>query len=1166
MSNRKLYTTLIGINAYEKARSLNGCIKDILNADRFLRNLCSQQQGTLEYKPLYLLAPHASDKGEIEQYKTTQKVAFDPIDPTFSNVTGKAFDHLAQASGNDICLLYYSGHGSFINAAPEFWHAKATHQSETLVCVDSRSASRDLIDKELAYLLHKTLKDKPDVHCLVIMDCCHSGNNSRALDDSDVPQYRQESPSNQQVALQDYLGFKENFFTIENGKADFTDANYVHLAACRDHEKALDGYTGGVFSRRLIELLNKSGRNASYRSIVQSLAATVSIQNGSQNPVAFSAIDSNLDRQFLGGHIIPYTPSYEVRYIDSVPYWQLQAGSLQGIVPSVGDNKTLLHITPADIIAEVSSVDDFTATLTGEGLKELDIASNDYTATIKKLAIKRQVIGFSPKLKKKPDLIQQLVNQFNANSYVYFELNNQENANNDFLIDVLEREDKSWYYYLSQTTNDLPLFKAETDSKIFLDNVDAVGKWIYVKGLESGTSIFKASDFIFTVKVIEGTKITANNIDNLPGKTSAVAPGARIELAYKNDLLPALQFSVEINPESAIKECFIQALYLDGLYGIKTDFSEADTNRLTKGGKVELKTNVNGRFYNLIRLQLDKELAAYHINEIIEQLKIVVSTEANIQLNAYAQRSLEAEPARERGATRSVTDSFFDSNEEANWAVFNFNVRIIGPEKGKALTPGAQTVFSSFSIQAPAGFNAVATAVTNADIPPPSRSLEKSTSPAVWGNILAEQAPFGDDVASMIDSSVIALELSAIEGQPMPVLREGEELIINVKQNAGATRSIDGYESTIVPYGYDEATQLYFPIGYEDLAGNIRINQLPQPSGDTLLGEAVTTRSLFGSIKLYFKKILRLPVNTLALHLYKTGAWETVTDMGKIKQHIQTVPQNQKLPLIVHGIFGDTKGILEGLKADKELAVQCPAILSFDFENMSTEVPDTASVLKEALGKVGIGEQGMHKLTIIAHSMGGLVSRWLIEKEGGAHFAQKLIMAGTPNGGSEWSQASGHILNGAKFLLTHALNVAGPIKYAITGISFFLKKFHDPQTTLKGMDKGSAVIKELGKQAAASTPIPYFLVGSDTSLFRDYHEQDEFLLKVKNLLMKKIVFPGFDLALFHQAPNDMAVTLDSMKEIPGFDATTNMQTLPGDHISYFSDTATRKAILTLTYA
>jgi hypothetical protein len=94
--------------------------------------------------------------------------------------------------------------------------------------------------------------------------------------------------------------------------------------------------------------------------------------------------------------------------------------------------------------------------------------------------------------------------------------------------------------------------------------------------------------------------------------------------------------------------------------------------------------------------------------------------------------------------------------------------------------------------------------------------------------------------------------------------------------------------------------------------------------------------------------------------------------------------------------------------------------------------------------------------------------------------------------------------------------------------------------------------------------VPYFLVGSDTSWYREYKDNDIFLNKVKNLFMNKIVFPGFNLALFHQLPNDMAVTLDSMKKIMNFDSVNRMQTLPGDHISYFSEAKTRKAILALS--
>lgn len=1158
MSNRNLFAALVGINFYQKARNLDGCINDVLNFDRLLRNICSQQQGQLIYEPLYLLSPHDIDKEKIETYKKIEKLDFSYIDPSFENISGKAFNHLEKASGNDICLFYYSGHGSFISAPPEFWHTKPTHQNETLVCMDSRSTARDLVDKELAYLLHKTLKGKPDVHCLLIMDCCSSGNNTRALNEkTDSIKYRQEPPSNFQLAITNYLGFKENFFTIENGKASFTMANYIHLAACRDHEKAQDGHLGGVFSRKLVELLSKGGTGSSYRNIEQSLASTVSIQNGSQNPVAFSNPKADLDKQFLGGKMIPYKPAYEVRYMHGDAIWQLQAGSMQGIVASAGDEKTLVNILPDNIEAEVISVDDFTSTLKGDGLAMLDTDNNNYTAIVTRLAIKRQVIGISERLRLSGASVEVLHERFRSNNFVYIELYVKGNKEPDFLADLVKEENK-YLYSLSQARNDIPLFKSEGEAGSFLTNADAVGKWVYVKNLESRESIFDANDFVFTATVIEGIAITRKNINSVTGQTNTYQPGSQIELTYKNDKKPALRFSVEINSDSKIKECYIQALYLDNLYGIHTDFSETDTNRLVKGGKFELKSQVDNQSYNIVRLKLDDDYAGYNINEIVEQVKIVISAKPNVQLNAYGQEPLKRAL---RGKAKSI-DDLFDSAPESLWAVFNFKVRIIGPQKDKELIAGGETDFSSFTIQAPAGFNAIATAVTNADIPASTRSID-NVLPAIWGNILAENTPFNDDFVSMGGSSVIALELGA--GEQMPVLKPGEELIIKPKRNAAVTRSVNSYESTTVPYGYDEETQLYFPIGYEDKSGNIRINQLPKSSTGALVGEAITTRSVLGSIKLYFKKLLRLPTNTFTLHLYKDKQWEQITDKAEIKKQLKFLQPGQKLPLIVHGIFGDTKGMLEGLKEDNDFAAGLPAILSYDFENLNTKVPETATALKKDLEEVGIGQEGIPKTTIIAHSMGGLVSRWLIEQMEGDPLVEKLIMAGTPNGGSEWGQASEYILNGANFLLTHALNVTGPIKYAITGISFFIKKFHDPQASLNDMDAGSPLISKL-ENSTPPPAIPYLLIGSDTSLFREYEDNDVFLSKLKNLLMGKIVFPGLDMALFNKTPNDMAVTVASMKKITGFDNVNNMQVLAGDHISYFSEETTRKAILALTYA
>jgi triacylglycerol esterase/lipase EstA (alpha/beta hydrolase family) len=36
--------------------------------------------------------------------------------------------------------------------------------------------------------------------------------------------------------------------------------------------------------------------------------------------------------------------------------------------------------------------------------------------------------------------------------------------------------------------------------------------------------------------------------------------------------------------------------------------------------------------------------------------------------------------------------------------------------------------------------------------------------------------------------------------------------------------------------------------------------------------------------------------------------------------------------------------------------------------------------------------------------MGGLISRWFIEREGGNQIVNHLIMLGTPNGGSPWAR------------------------------------------------------------------------------------------------------------------------------------------------------------------
>src|SRR5688572_17966238 len=317
MEKRCLFASLIGINAYQQ-NALSGCIKDVLAVDLLLREQCNQQgKGKLQYEPKYFLAPTEADKKRIAAYAKEQKLKKFPASlPTFKNISTEAFAHLKNAKDGDICVFYFSGHGSQAEAPEEFWHLNGTRQNETLVCLDSRdesnAAGRDLVDKELAFLLWDAIGQKK-LHCLIIMDCCHSGNNTREI--ASDTRYRLLPASKTKIPFNKYIGFgNTNFYETRNGKANIKVARYVHLAAAMDAEKAQESSDGGLFTSKLVEVLRAGGTAKTYRELMRTVGTTVRSRNTQQNPVPFALVDDDLDLQFLGNGIVPYRPTFEVRY------------------------------------------------------------------------------------------------------------------------------------------------------------------------------------------------------------------------------------------------------------------------------------------------------------------------------------------------------------------------------------------------------------------------------------------------------------------------------------------------------------------------------------------------------------------------------------------------------------------------------------------------------------------------------------------------------------------------------------------------------------------------------------------------------------------------------------------------------------------------------------
>ncbi|MEO5996726.1 MAG: caspase family protein [Chitinophagaceae bacterium] len=1168
MSTRSLYVTFIGIDAYPQS-PLSGCIKDVLDMDLLLREQAAQQED-LHYMPAYFLAPNTTDVARIDDYERACKIKLDYKLPTFEIVTTAAFAHLKKGLDNDILVLFYSGHGSQIEAPEEFWHTKPDRQNETIVCVDSRDprypGSRDIIDKELAFLLWDTLKDKNN-HCLVIMDCCHSGNNTRGVaGESDLNiKFRYTPSSKNKIPLKNYLGYDENFYEVTDGKAKFPIAKYVHLAAARDSEKAQETFGGGLFTSKLIEALRSGGTLKSYRELVQGLHITISNRASQQNPVAFSKDDNDLNLRFLGDGIKPYQPTYEVRYDFDKEKWLMFGGAMHNIMPSLNGAKTMVKINGAVNEIAVQEVGPVTSILDAEGMTAFNKKQEDYQAVVVRMANPPIKVGLSPELLADTSSVADLKKAYDQAKQLFYVIDfEKENT----LVDYTIQRPGNNAFILTKRGSTLPLFKREISEIIFLKNIDVVSKWISVSELKNVNTEFLSGDFIFTIEKIEGKSFTSENTrdwDNYESEKKQVSPGDESMLSYMEKKQPAFRFSIAINDTSKLPRCYIGALYLDSKFGIVTDLIRNDNNQLIKGGSAaELSWTFNNDTYKSIILNIDTQYAKYNINEITEFLKIFISTEP-INLDRYKQESLELDSSITRGERGIDVLAEGNAEEETDWTVFTFPLRIVGTNKQRILKQGVPAEFLAFKIEVPVGFTATAFAATGNDLQQKLKTVTGSNDPekaflsqmilppaSIWGDTLTAETTFVNGMSPASDNDIRVLELFPDNAGTELKINEGEEILVKSKD-------LSAPEEAIVLYGYSEALQLYYPVGFSDDAGCIHIRQLPLPTPGLIRGDAILTRSA-GSVKLFFKKVQRIKkINTLALYALKPGeAPKKITDKPGEINAVLGKSTTTTIALVIHGPGGGTRHITESLIGVQGFSSVFQYILTYDYENLSTPIIKTAQELHTSLSEAGFGSSHQHKLCIIAHSSGGLVTRWLVEKEGATDFVEQVILIGTPNAG--WEVA--HIKNSVAWLMTQAMNLTGPIKYALTGLTFLLKRLEgNPGKVMEEIYPDSEFLTQL-----ASSPKPpgikYNSISGDISLLEKHAGNDFFLQRIAEAFRNNMHSPGLSNIVFKGKPNDMVVSLESMGMIKEFDP-DNMHMVAGNHLSYFSENASLEKLIEL---
>ncbi|MFT5999385.1 MAG: hypothetical protein ACI81P_001843 [Neolewinella sp.] len=1108
-----IYALMIAVSEYPDGISnLPGCKADLAAMEDFFSDYARINE--VDFKPVLLLNEAASRQGVIEN-----------------------FSHFGQAVADDVCLLYFSGHGAQMPAPPEFWDEETDRKCETMVLHDSRlPGGRDLADKELSYLIATHTKAAGQV--LAIVDSCHSGTITRMA--KAIP--RTAAPNNVPVSFEDFLGSET--YKKEGKFRHPPVGHHITLSACRPEQLAMEmpmnGVNRGLFSWFLIETMNSMDLAASsYAELIDRVRVMVKNQYRKQDVFAGATGSADLHQRFLNGKL-KRSRAYVMHFDDKLRYY-VDRGALAGI--SAG-TKGLVMDGQEEREITVSRVDAGKAFINGEDW--MDTAKAPYP-----------LVSLSGK--GEPMLIY--LDSKNLSKIITGALTNEINREKATLA-LTEDANAATYHITFLEGYGVSMVLPGEERPLFESVPKATRGWAvgFVEKLSKVSTYESTLRLAPKERVLDLNKavdITLEQVfidaygDALPSKDKAT-DGTAV-FAYQADednnlQPPMLRLKVKVKA-NYVAPLYVGMLYLDESFGVSgeampvtklTAQDEALTTRVSvdtdEGDKV---------YYNFIALDLPDKLQRWGLTEITNYLKVVVS-ETEIDLSSHDQKGLELQEKLPDGkGMRGMGVPTFKTKERRDrWGVKNIPITIYRPLFANAGLKmyGSETAGSPVTVVGkPAGL-VMGQMMLDASLST-TRALTAGTAPPcpTEGFLLQPMSLVNSRSMAAAETPLDMVQLFGISNED--AVTEATPL----RLKAGSA-----VEDGCLVFAYDEESGRYYPIGFPDKeSGEMVIQQLPKPVPEEY------TRSLGGSVKLFFRKVVSDYIPWLDGDVNKLRQAEITEDMkvkyvsdnaNVIKQEVGKA--TRPIALFVHGIIGDTTTsplILKRAKmADGTFAAdQYGLVLTYDYENLKTPLMETAQDLQKQLEDIGLGAGHGKTLHVYSHSMGGLVSRCFIEVLQGKQVVSLLFQFGTPNGGSPYGNAAQWMTP----LLSRALASGAaynPYLAPLLGLRWFV---NNALETLKQMKIGSDFLKMLAEKGNRGG-VPYYLINGDIRLIPDVTAADMgFFKKIMARLDWK---DGVD-ALFFQSPTDIAVSVKSQQDIPGI--TGLKEAIGSDHMSYFMNEA-----------
>jgi pimeloyl-ACP methyl ester carboxylesterase len=1077
---KTLHALVVAIDKYPiKGHELNGCVNDATAFASYLKDFCQKNGITYNEKRL-----------------------FDEAAARLKIVEG--FKHFDAAKDGDTCVYYYSGHGSTMPAPAEFWD-EPDGMSQTIVCHDSRTGKpgcRDMADKEIGFLIHSATKGR-DVHFLAVTDCCHSGTNTRDVAATEGVKARMADKCAATPRAIDYLGFKEwkNFQP--------PSSKHVHLAAAKNDETAkecpINGVKRGVFTYSLVETLQQMNGNISYAELMQRVSIKAKNRVKEQTPQlnAYGKTNTQDIRLNFLGMAEQKGGNFLVTFSDA-DGWTVNAGGVQGL-PSQGGTEFKLEngmmVKTTKVLANYSKIN-------------LELPSSDaiFSATLtSRIGISAKPVRFA--ISKESDATG--AKNF-KNVFVKADLKNVQLVDNERDTDFVVR---AWdgAYRLTTADGTAPLFQRvknlDTDgAEEFFSRCLTVAEWRNRLEIANPMTSIKEEDVEIVFYDGDGTPVTASALD----KNGKAALDSMPIFRQPNKDTPAYcQVSIE---NKSGRSLWVSSVYFGSDFSISNTFLRPQ--EIGTGQKAWMQYDNK----KSIPLFLPPEYLSWGVYDTLEYFKIFVSTD-KLDTDSHNQDGLPID-ARELGNNRLIPKS----TPMQDWRTFDRPYRTIVTMEGQTLAANAPKKLNDVEITAPNGFSAKVNLSSTAET---KRALGDTPLPQIKGNNLLEDAAFTEGMG--ISTPLDVLEISGVTGEVS-------------KANPLKIKFLNGVKADelLIPLGYDAESGLYLPLGSSDTEGSLSIHSLPSASAS---GE----RAVGDSFKIFLKKMIVKPLTgefdyPLLQAVDYTADPEVFTystDKEGLKNRVAAA---KKIVLFIHGFAGSTSELPKSLrrnldKKGKNLANNYDLALTFNYESINTPIEKTAEMLEAKLAEVGLKAGHGKQFHIVAHSMGGLVSRWFIERRSGKNVVNQLVMLGTPNAGS----AIPALHDSFQTLFTMLINGVPFLSSWATPISWLGKAVETAMVTVKEQIPNSPFFQQLNESPDAG--VPYRIVVGNTQLMLTPKKDVEGTFsKIYQHFKSRKMFAVSD--TFFGEANDMVVP-DASIGSAGLQKNVKIEVIPAHHFNYF---------------